>query len=294
VVRDEGVILVAGGTRDPSTEALLRALGRRAVPTRSILVGPDRAPAISWEVGRPELTFDGETVRPSAAFVRHDVFAHLEDGRAQTAQRAMAWHAAVAGWVMANESVRAFNRHASAANKPHALVIAERCGLRVPRTLVTNLDAHAREFLGDTAKVAKPVAGGGLCTKLDDALSVAGARSGVAAAPALVQEELVAPELRIYVVGSRLFAFDVASPELDYRRSQSARLSVAMVPDDVAAPLLALSRELGLNFAAADFKARPASGELVFLEINTGPMFAAFDAVAASALTDAMVDFLNA
>jgi glutathione synthase/RimK-type ligase-like ATP-grasp enzyme len=133
---------------------------------------------------------------------------------------------------------------------------------------------------------------GGLCTRLVDALAQAEVRSQVMAAPALVQEELVPPELRVYVVGTKLLGFDVASGELDYRKSQSARVTPAAVPAELGRGLLSLARALGLDFAAADFKTDPAGGSLVFLEVNTAPMFAAFDAACGGALTDAIVDWL--
>jgi len=36
---------------------------------------------------------------------------------------------------------------------------------------------------------------------------------------------------------------------------------------------------MGLDFGAADFKTDPDAGELVFLELNTSPMFARFNEV---------------
>jgi hypothetical protein len=52
--------------------------------------------------------------------------------------------------------------------------------------------------------------------------------------------------------------------------------------------------EFGLDFGAADFKASPETGRPLFLEVNSAPMFAAFDRVAAGALCDAILDWLVA
>ena len=51
----------------------------------------------------------------------------------------------------------------------------------------------------------------------------------------------------------------------------------------------ALTNAKSLDFAAADFKAEPASGRLLFLEINNGPMFVAFDRAAGGELSAAIV-----
>jgi hypothetical protein len=50
---------------------------------------------------------------------------------------------------------------------------------------------------------------------------------------------------------------------------------------------------MGLDFAAADFKTCPETGRLLFLEINTGPMFAAFDQASDRAVSRALADLLS-
>jgi D-alanine-D-alanine ligase-like ATP-grasp enzyme len=51
---------------------------------------------------------------------------------------------------------------------------------------------------------------------------------------------------------------------------------------------------LGLDFGAADFKTDPDTGELIFLELNTSPMFAKFDLVSGGQLTAAIIQELTA
>jgi len=50
---------------------------------------------------------------------------------------------------------------------------------------------------------------------------------------------------------------------------------------------------LGLDFGAADFKTDPADRALVFLELNTSPMFARFDYTAGGQLTAAILEELT-
>lgn len=285
-------VLVVGGDRDPNIAAIGAALGAAGVPCRMLAYGASARPWVAWDLDRDELIVDGEVARPHSVFLRHDVFTQLADPRPEPAFRAMAWTTTLHGWVLAHPDVRCLNRgsFSSLPNKPHALLLARELGLEIPRTVITNRAGVARG-IGDA--IAKPVAGGELTRTLDDALGAAG-DDDVLAAPAFVQERLVAPELRVYVVGDETFTFEVASPLLDYRASPDVTLTyLGAGPAATAARVRSLAHRLGLDFAAADLKSRP-SGELVFLEINTAPMFARFDAVAEGALTRAIAAWLAA
>jgi hypothetical protein len=135
----------------------------------------------------------------------------------------------------------------------------------------------------------KPVAGGDYCYSLAEALEKAEVRDGLTAVPAIVQQRLVAPEKRIYVIGASSFAFEVRSNSLDYRVKQDAELILLPEVPLELANLRKLMSILGLNFGAADFKTDPETGDLVFLELNTSPMFARFDEAAGGQLCAAMV-----
>ena len=118
-------------------------------------------------------------------------------------------------------------------------------------------------------------------------------QDGRMAAPAIVQQRLVPPEVRVYAIGDRYFAFNVISPELDYRSTQNCRVEAMEVPGELTKGFGALLEILGLDFAAADFKTCPETGRLLFLEVNNGPMFAAFDRATNGELCHTMVHMLN-
>ena len=50
---------------------------------------------------------------------------------------------------------------------------------------------------------------------------------------------------------------------------------------------------LNLDFGAADFKTSPDTGRYLFLEVNSSPMFAAFDAVSDGAVSKAILDWMS-
>ena len=291
---DPAAPLVAGGAADPNITALVRGFARAGQPVQPVVIG-DAIPTLAWEPGGP-LVIDGAPRTPRAMFMRHDVFGALRDRDPQVATSAMAWTAALVGWLMASPAVHTPNRAmwSSVNHKPAGLVLAAEAGLRLPATLVTNDRAAAEAFLGGAAKIAKPVAGGDLARPLDDALAMASRRAGPFAAPAIIQERLVPPEVRVYVVGDRAFAFEVRSRHLDYRAANDAEvIALDEPPAGIAAPLLQLARTMQLDFCAADFKTAD-DGSLRFLEVNTSPMFARFDHASGGALCDALVAWLVA
>lgn len=275
------MILVGGGQLDPNIGRILRRILARDLEFVDLLVGPDSLPAISIGLDG-KLEIDGTPVNPSGCFVRHDVFHAEKTGRIEDQRSALNWFHAVKGWALGRRDIRLLNREAAGAehNKYYNLLRARAIGLDVPKTRLSNLAPGA----GDGDWIRKPAAGGEL-TRLHDATTRR------LAYPHFFQPKLERPELRIYRAGDRFFAFELESPDLDYREFQNTELSPVPMPRALEAPLRELCLELRLEFAAADFM-RDANGDWLFLEINSQPMFAAFDRCVDGALCDAMIDWL--
>lgn len=274
------MLLVAGGQLDPNIGALLRQVLARGVTFRDLLVGPNLRPLCTlYPDGRLEL--DGVVVDASACFIRHDVFMAQRSGEVGDSRAALNWHHAIKGWALSRPSVRLFNRFARGDyNKVESLALARRAGLAVPATVITN----APSGLPTAGLIMKPVAGGELTEPAvaDSALAY----------PYIFQARLNRPEMRVYIVGDRHFGFSIESPDLDYRQHHNVELKEVEAPQALIEPLLCLARELGLDFAAADFM-QDEHGGYQFLEINSQPMFAAFDRVVSGRLCDAMIDWLT-
>lgn len=282
------MILVAGGALDPHQARVIAALARRGAPCTPLLHGPDAFPVVTLDVPGAQLVVDGRAVAPDALWVRHDVFHALADPRRAVVARAQAWFDTIVGWASLRPEVWWPNRAAVTrrVDKIAQLGAAAKVGLRIPATRVTN-DRAA--LAADAAGlVAKPVSGGGLCR------SVVGLLDGRPAAPqpAFVQTRLDGPEVRAYVVGGRVLAWEILTDALDHRADPRAPVRRVALPDPERGLLLTLARTLGLDFAAADLKRDPADGALVFLEINTQPMWTAYDNDCGGELVDAIVDLL--
>lgn len=182
--------------------------------------------------------------------------------------------------------VNDIQRQRSAENKQRQLRLAVRAGLCVPRTLVTNDPAVARQFFAETegrtvAKLLRPLttsmnAAGQpfVYTNTVSEEDLAGAEL-LRHSPMVFQELIPkACELRVAWVAGKVFAgalnaSGTSRGHTDWRRAApgECRWQQARLPAEVSSGLQALMSELGLVFGAIDLIVTP-SGEHVFLEVN--------------------------
>lgn len=289
-------LLITGGDQDPNLKTLMAAAQRAGQIVCPLLVGLTSHPTIVWEVTSDRFLIDGQPLECTAAFIRYDIFTALKDRRQAAQHRSLAWHTTLNGWLAAHSEIRMFNRRnlRYTTNKPLVLHLAQSFGLKIPDTVITNDFSYLAQFEKNRRLVAKPVNGGGYCRSFEEVSRQTELKNETtAAAPAIVQNRLVAPEIRIYAVGKSFFAFEITSEELDYRTTHQAQIVyIENFSGELTGGLRKLLDTLGLDFAAADFKTCPETGELVFLEVNTSPMFAAFDSASKGSLSDSMLKFL--
>jgi hypothetical protein len=283
-------LLIACGSADPNVEPLERAAARAGRSLLRLLHSAEGEPAFSWDLESGRLVVDGREARVRGAFLRYDVFTGPTEPRGL--DRNGGWYAAAMGWAMAQPGVRLLNRAMTtgANQKPYMLVLARQCGLTTAPTLISNVEADLRAFPG--AAIAKPVAGGGYVRPLEAALEDAGWKDGRSPIPAIVQQRLAYPEFRVYLADGRFHLFEIHSQLLDYRTA--APSSLVYRGEDLPWPGMAdslarLTAAVGVDFCACDLKTRSADEPPLFLELNSGPMFAAYDQAAGGRLADAIV-----
>jgi glutathione synthase/RimK-type ligase-like ATP-grasp enzyme len=191
-------------------------------------------------------------------------------------------------------------RDAAASHKPRHLALAERLGLFVPATLVTNDPRRARTFLARRAgkvvhKTLHATGDGWRPTRVvgpEDRARLDALRW----APVVFQEYVAGVDVRVTVVGDRLFATeidarDTASPE-DFRPVwREAPVASCALPADVERRLRALVSELGLRFAAIDLRRRD-DGEHVFLEVNPSGQWRFLEERTGQPITEAVARLL--
>lgn len=198
-------------------------------------------------------------------------------------------------------------RDADHAYKPRQLALAARCGLNVPRTLVTNDAGAVRRFAGSVehGTVIKTLASNliyedgqrkvGHTRKLtDDDLAEL---DGLELTAHQFQEWVPKlREARLIAVGAELFAVGIhtTDPEawIDWRANYDAlTYSVANIPDRVADGVRAFMTASGLNFSALDFVITP-DEHWVFLESNSGGQYGWLTPTLGTSVSDAIARLL--
>lgn len=194
-------------------------------------------------------------------------------------------------------------RNQAAEYKPAQLAAAARCGLRVPRTLLTNDLAEARRFAREHGPVVyKPLyntdytdeQGRGLTVWVDkvdpDELD-----AGVGQTMHLFQEYVnKVADIRLTAVGDQLFAVRIdGSPGLDWRRHyDDLTYTLIDTPLEVASAVHDYLDVFGLNYGAFDF-GLDAAGGWHWHECNPNGQFAWFPEPITSRITAAIADQLQ-
>lgn len=190
--------------------------------------------------------------------------------------------------------------------KPVQLREAAACGLRVPRTLVTNDPKTAKEFVFHVGRaVCKPFGGFGVCDedgyRQTFTTVVTPQQCGdpsIARTMHLFQEWVPKEyEVRLTVVDDCFFAarIDAGSKAacVDWQSDYDAlSYEVIETPSAVRSGVARLLRRLGLRFAALDFVVTP-DGEWWFLECNPNGQWAWIEDETRMPISRALADALE-
>lgn len=187
----------------------------------------------------------------------------------------------------------------AAALKPRQLALAREVGLPIPRTLVTSDPVRARAFLSpERSWIYKSLRATPEHWRPTRRVGAAERRmlGAVRHAPVIFQEHVPGVDVRVTVVGRRLFPV-----EIDARRSGSpddfradfagSKVGPCRLPAAVRTRLLRMTRRLGLSYAAFDLRRRRNGGH-VFLEVNPGGQWLGFEESTGRAITDALARLL--
>jgi hypothetical protein len=243
--------VLLGQPSDPNIKAL--------IPHFDLLI--DQTDIVEWDVNDDILTVNGRDINMTSYFGRANVFEQNTEQKRDTFYL-------LKNYVEAHENVNRYNKgyNYETPMKAYNLFEAQRLGLRVPRTMIGYATNYAES-------IKKPLTGGKHVIIGNRSLS-----------PAILQERQPGRNFRLFIVGGDVFTFEVQSKFLDYRDDPK----VVVVPARMDAELISKAKQLtyvlGLDFCAMDFM------EDVFLEVNTGPMFAAFDAQVAGSLSLAIAE----
>ena len=175
------------------------------------------------------------------------------------------------------------DNHYNASIKPRQLLLAQQCGLKIPKTVITNNADEVLDIFSPRTKLIYKTLNSFIVppdeivfTNLVSRNEIKSSKSQIALAPCIFQEYIEKKfELRVTVVNSSVFCAKIDSQRLDetsidWRRNQSANIYTPFeLPDEASNKLLRLHRTLGLDIAAYDLIVNK-NDEYIFLECNPG------------------------
>lgn len=212
------------------------------------------------------------------------------------------WRSLACIWVNQPDKIR------MSENKIEQLRRMKRMGMRIPETVITNDPDVARDFrmkhpdiIAKTLRMSHGTLGDRefvIYTNqvLDDHVELL---ETVRFSPVIFQEKVEkASDIRVTVVGSKIFATEIHSQEtsatsIDWRRDTlSLKHTVHQLPSDVERQCLSFVKSYGLVFGAMDLIRTPSS-EYVFLELNPNGQWAWIEALTHQPITDKLIDVLT-
>jgi len=280
------MFLVFGGKKDYNIRAFIKSLELHNIKFLPILLEEGEIPNIVWDMERSMLIVNNKIVSCSAIFLRNDVFNSVT-----SSATSYTWFKTIRSWALADKNISLFNKQYIGMNKSYNLALAKEVGLATPHTIITNQISLLRKITHPKQYIIKPIIGGKYTLTLADYLANENNYKENHTPLMYLQNRLIQPEMRIYGIGKQFFAFNIISNQLDYRVDSKTKIIETVVPVHLSAKLLGLMEALKLDFGAADFKTCPKTGEYLFLEINSGPMFSKFDSISKGKLSKAMIDW---
>jgi glutathione synthase/RimK-type ligase-like ATP-grasp enzyme len=182
-------------------------------------------------------------------------------------------------------------------SKPYQMQLLASMGFEVPETLITSDADEAVAFWrrhGDV--IFKSMSGvRSIVTRLDE--SRARHLYKLRTLPTQFQALVAGVDVRVHVVGERIFATEIRTGAVDYRYARAQRANVTLRPvdvdDDVGQRCVAAAEALGLPFCGIDFRLRP-DGGYVCLEVNPMPGYSYYEGETGQPISGALIDFLVA
>jgi glutathione synthase/RimK-type ligase-like ATP-grasp enzyme len=185
----------------------------------------------------------------------------------------------------------------SNSSKPFQAQEIAAAGFEVPDTLITTNPDEVHEFQrrhGDV--VFKSISGIRSIVRVLDATSARNLER-VRDLPTQFQALVPGVDVRVHVVGARVFATEVRSAAVDYRYARQdgadAELTPASLPAGVEERCVALARRLRLPFCGIDLRRRP-DGVFVCFEVNPMPGYSYYETHTGQRISDALVEYLTA
>ncbi|HEV7318154.1 MAG TPA: hypothetical protein VGO04_06015 [Ensifer sp.] len=187
-------------------------------------------------------------------------------------------------------------------SKTYQAGIIHRCGFDIPETLVTNDPDAVLDFVDRLAAegddvVYKSVSGTRSIVQTFRAADRA-RLSHIRWCPTQFQRKVRGTDVRVHVVGARVFATRIESEATDYRYSarqsgSDAKLTSIDLEPGLQKACVALSAALDLPFTGIDLRLTP-EGDAICFEANPCPAYSYYQSRTGAPIAAALIDWLAA
>ena len=225
----------------------------------------------------------------------------LKDEPANSPRRrfALALHDSLMRWCEVTPARVANRTSAMASNfsKPYQIQIIKKYGFMVPETLITNDPKLVKHFLHKHQRVIyKSISGVRSVVQMLEQKDLA-RLDLIRWCPVQFQEYIEGSNVRVHVIGTRVFATEAISTATDYRYPQfdegsSTDLNCFTLSDETARLCVTLTRQLKLEFAGIDLKITP-QGKIYCLEVNTSPGFSYYELSTGQPIAKTLAQYLG-
>ncbi|MCA9136057.1 MAG: hypothetical protein KDB00_04840 [Planctomycetales bacterium] len=279
-------LLIVGGESDPNTRRVVDQAHLRDIDYVFWDTDQPTARQIAWDFDAAKLDLGDAVYQPAAMFLRYNVFGGDATGN-------HAAHEMAESFALAWPEIRLLNRRTAgdANNKSRNLTRARNCGFEIPETVVLGDVTPLENVPNPESKIIKPLAGGDHAFVVSDVIADP-SRLGPMS-PQFVQEKLDGENIRVFSIAGDLFAFHLRTTEIDYRSDDNVSVHAIDVPGEITRSIHELVSQIGFDYCALDFRCRNGFEAPVFLEINSFPMFVAFDDACENRLADRILEFLT-
>jgi len=184
---------------------------------------------------------------------------------------------------------------ASNGSKPYQAQWIQRAGFLIPPTLVTNEPAKALDFARRHGRVIYKSTSSirSIVREFDPSNRQELFR--LRSLPTQFQARLTGTNIRVHVVGEKLFATEIASNAVDYRYAhrdgEQVEMHAVELPGETAARCVRLSQALRLPFCGIDIMRTPDDQYYCF-EVNPSPAYSYYEQETGQPIARAVVDFL--
>lgn len=194
--------------------------------------------------------------------------------------------------------LRVLNRSRPSAtngSKPLQAQAIVQAGFRIPETLITNDPEEVRAFLAEHPRLVYKSISAVRSIVQELTPDRLHSLDRVRDLPTQFQEYVPGTNVRVHVVGERVFATEIESEAIDYRYAGRQDLEVSMrpteLPDSVREQCLALGQRLELPLCGIDLKHTP-EGAYYCFEVNPAPAYNFYQEHSHQPIASAIVDYL--